>query len=84
MANLNIKEIVEWMIEKAKDKASDSIAVIDEGEIVKEFGVEPGWLQSHGPEIYHECDRHSEVLDSLIYTGNDRDYWSIQITINKG
>lgn len=31
MANLNIKEIVEWMIEKAKDKASDSIAVIDEG-----------------------------------------------------
>lgn len=38
MANLNIKEIVEWMIEKAKDKASDSIAVIDEGEIVKEFG----------------------------------------------
>lgn len=49
MANLNIKEIVEWMIEKAKDKASDSIAVIDEGEIVKEFGVEPGWLQSHGP-----------------------------------
>ena len=37
MANLNIKEIVEWMIEE----------------------------------------------DSLIYTGNDRDYWSIQLTINK-
>ena len=34
MANLNIKEIVEWMIEEAKDKASDGIAVIDEGEIV--------------------------------------------------
>lgn len=76
MANPNIKEIVEWMIEEAK-------AVIDEGEIVKKFGVESGWLQSHGPEIYHECDRHSEVLDSLIYTGNDRDYWSIQLTINK-
>ena len=30
MANLNIKEIVEWMIEEAKNKASDSIAVIDE------------------------------------------------------
>lgn len=45
MANLNIKEIVEWMIEKAKDKASDSIAVIDEGEIVKEFGVE-AWMAS--------------------------------------
>lgn len=83
MANLNIKEIVEWMIEEAKNKAFDSIAVIDEGEIVKEFGVKPGWLQSHGPETYHECDRHSEVLDSLIYTGNDRDYWSIQLTINK-
>lgn len=82
MANLNIKEIVEWMIEEAKNRASDSIAVIDEGEIVKEFGVKSGWLQSH-PEIYHECDRHSEVLDSLIYTGNDRDYWSIQLTINK-
>ena len=53
MANLNIKEIVEWMIEEAKNKASDSIAVIDEGEIVKKFGVESGWLQSHGPEIYH-------------------------------
>lgn len=76
MANPNIKEIVEWMIEEAK-------AVIDEEEIVKKFGVEHGWLQSHGPEIYHECDRHTEILDSLIYTGNDRDYWSIQLTINK-
>lgn len=83
MADLDIKEIVEWMIEEAKDKVSDSIAVIDEGEIVKKFGVESGWLQSHGPEIYRECDRHSEVLDSLIYTGNDRDYWSIQLTFNK-
>ena len=83
MANLNIKEIVEWMIEEAKDKASDSIAVIDEGDIIEKFDVEPGWLQSHGSEIYHECDRHIEVLDSLIYTGNDRDYWSIQLTINK-
>lgn len=45
MANLNIKEIVEWMIEEAKNRASDSIAVIDEGEIVKEFGVKSGWLQ---------------------------------------
>lgn len=35
MADLDIKEIVEWMIEEAKDKVSDSIAVIDEGEIVK-------------------------------------------------
>lgn len=83
MANPNIKEIVEWMIEEAKDKASDSIAFIDEEEIVKKFGVEHGWLQSHGLEIYHECDRRTEVLDSLIYTGNNRDYWSIQLTINK-
>lgn len=83
MADLDIKEIVEWMIEEAKDKVSDSIAVIDEGEIVKKFEVKSGWLQSHGPEIYRECDRHSEVLDSLIYTGNDRDYWSIQLTFNK-
>lgn len=37
MADLDIKEIVEWMIEEAKNRASDSIAVIDEGEIVKEF-----------------------------------------------
>lgn len=42
MADLDIKEIVEWMIEEAKDKVSDSIAVIDEGEIVKKFGVESG------------------------------------------
>lgn len=80
MKNSSVKEIVEWVIAKGKEKASSRVAVIHESEIIEEFGIEPGWLQSHGPEIYHECDRHTEVSDSLIYTGNDRDYWSIQLT----
>lgn len=81
MKNSSVKEIVEWVIAKGKEKASSRVAVIHESEnYAKSSVLQPGWLQSHGPEIYHECDRHTEVSDSLIYTGNDRDYWSIQLT----
>ena len=39
MKNSSVKEIVEWVIAKGKEKASSRVAVIHESEIIKEFGV---------------------------------------------
>ena len=80
MENSSVKEIVEWIIAEGRKKASSGVAIIREIEIIKKFGVECGWLENSGVEIYHECDLHGEVDDSLIYTDNAMNEWAIEIS----